>query len=157
SAAGRQGLRLAPVDGSPQGPHNERGMRVRGVWAGVIFCGLLAAGFLVATTAFGARSDTPVKTQTFTDPVGDHQQDEPVMRGGSVASAADGTLTFTIALPGMTFFGPNNAVALFLDTDRNRSTGQDGSDYVIDMTLGTNHLPVTGLYHSITPTTSSGS
>ena len=130
-------------------------MRVRGVWAGVILCGLLAAGFVVATAALGARNDSPVETQTFTDPTGDNQQDAPDITGGSVASAADGTLTFAIALPGMTFFGPNNSVAVFLDTDRDRSTGQDGSDYVIDMTLGTNHLPLTGLYHSITPVATS--
>jgi hypothetical protein len=130
-------------------------MRVRGVWAGVVLCGLLAAGFLVATAALGARDDPPVKTQTFTDPTGDAEEDAPDITGGSVALATDGTLTFTVAIPGMTFFGPNNAVAMFLDTDRNRSTGQDGSDYVIDMTLAPNHLPVTYLYQSIPPQTSS--
>src|SRR5260221_8282546 len=90
---------------------------------------LFAAG--IAVSAFGARADTPLKSQTYTDPAGDQTPGGPDITGVVVDNHADGTLDFSIALPREPALINGEAVVIWIDADNNATTGQNGFDALL--------------------------
>jgi hypothetical protein len=83
---------------------------------------LLAAVFASACVLTSAFADT-----AFTDPTGD-AADAPDVTGVAVSNDTGGNILFHIAL---TNFTPESRVTIYLDTDKNASTGDDGFDYLL--------------------------
>jgi len=81
---------------------------------------LLAAVFASACVLTSALADTP-----FTDPAGD-AVDAPDVTGVTVSNDTGGNILFHVALANFT---PESRVTIYLDTDKNASTGEDGADY----------------------------
>lgn len=65
----------------------------------------------------------------FTDPAGDAAV-APDVTGVAVSNDAGGNILFHITL---TNFTPESLVRVYLDTDKNASTGDEGSDYLVDL------------------------
>ena len=82
---------------------------------------LLAAVFASACVLTSAVADT-----AFTDPAGDAAE-APDVTGVTVSNDTGGNILFHVAL---TNFTPESLVQVYLDTDKNASTGDDGSDYL---------------------------
>jgi hypothetical protein len=80
----------------------------------------LAVVFASACVLTSALADT-----AFTDPAGD-AADAPDVTGVTVSNDTGGNILFHIAL---TNFTPESRVTIYLDTDKNASTGEDGADY----------------------------
>ena len=83
---------------------------------------LLAAVFASACLLTSALADT-----AFTDPAGD-AADAPDVTGVTVSNDTGGNILFHIAL---TNFTPESRITIYLDTDKNASTGDDGADYLL--------------------------
>jgi hypothetical protein len=90
---------------------------------------LFAAG--IAVSAFGAHADTPLKSQTYTDPASDEPSGAPDITGIVVDNHADGTIDVAVALPRAPALSSTEAVGVLIDSDLNRTTGQDGFDYLL--------------------------
>jgi hypothetical protein len=96
---------------------------------------VFAAGLVLAVGAFGARSDTPVKSQTYDDPRGDAPQQAPDIAGVVVDDYADGTLEFDVALPDRPVLPNYTSVIVLVDSDRSATTGDpQGYDYALQAT-----------------------
>jgi len=102
-------------------------LRLAGVLAAAAL--LFAAG--IAVSAFGARNDAPLKSQTYTDPIGDAPQMVPDLGDTVVSDFADGTLQFQIALPEEPVLAQYQNVGVLIDNDGNPATGQNGFDYLV--------------------------
>jgi hypothetical protein len=83
--------------------------------------GVVAAALLLATPLSAAMRDA-----TFTDPAGDPTGGAPDLTAVSVTNDVGGTIQFHVAV---TNFTPESEVVLWLDTDKNLSTGDLGFDY----------------------------
>jgi len=102
-------------------------------------------GLLVtATTTAAARTASGLSgspslvggTTTYTDPAGDAQGGPDVTTGTISTDPPTGTITITLNVPGYlppTSDGLERDVLVWLDTDRNRATGdpQDGTEYAL--------------------------
>jgi hypothetical protein len=105
--------------------------------AAIVAASIGAAGTGAATTA---GSHNP---QVFADPTGDSGSG-PDIATVTIRNTAAGVIRFDIAVPNAGQLLPDDSVvAVFLDTDRNASTGSDGSDYTIQ-TTGSTGTPVLG-------------
>jgi len=82
---------------------------------------VLASGF-VLTSALADAS--------FSDPAGD-ANDAPDLTAVTVSNDTGGNITFHVAV---TNFTPESDVVIWLDTDKNASTGDDGSEYELSLT-----------------------
>jgi hypothetical protein len=90
---------------------------------------LFAAG--IAVSAFGAHADTPLKSQTYTDPQGDQTPGGPDITGVAVDNRADGTIDFSVALPREPAMISGEAVVVWIDSDNDATTGQNGFDALL--------------------------
>ena len=90
---------------------------------------------VVVTAAVGVAvmvTSVALADQTYKDPAGDGRSG-PDVTSVSVRNDDEGTLTFTIAWPGIEPLAKHNEIALLIDTDRNKDTGADaGADVVIE-------------------------
>ncbi|MHB8641547.1 MAG: hypothetical protein ACYDA3_01475 [Gaiellaceae bacterium] len=102
-------------------------VRLVGVLAAV--AALFVAG--IAVSAFGARADAPLKSQTYTDPAGDQTGGGPDITGVVVDNRADGTIDVSVALPREPALVSGEAVVVWIDTDSNATTGQNGFDALL--------------------------
>jgi hypothetical protein len=78
---------------------------------------VLVAALALATTAAAER--------TFADPAGDAGTAPDITQ--VVVSDGVGLISFLVSVP----LAPSTAVALYLNTDRNASTGKDGNEFVV--------------------------
>jgi len=81
----------------------------------------LVSGF-VLTSALADAS--------FTDPGGD-AKDAPDVTAVAVSNDAGGNISFHIAVTNLT---PESDIVIWLDTDKNASTGDDGAEYQLRLT-----------------------
>src|SRR5438067_2320697 len=99
------------------------------------FAAVFAAGLVLAVGAFGARSDAPLKSQTYDDPRGDAPSQTPDIAGIVVDNFSNGTLEFDIALPDRPVLPQYTQVAIRINSDRDKTTGDvDGFDYALSAT-----------------------
>lgn len=110
----------------------------------VTLAGVFAAGVSVA--ALGAHSDPPLKSQTYTDAVGDNQTYAPDIMSVVVENWTDGTLEFRVALPREPAFPTYRAVGVFVNSDRNAATGENGHDYVLSVAGNSSGAPSRALW-----------
>jgi hypothetical protein len=82
----------------------------------------LATAFASACVLTSALAGT-----AFTDPAGD-AADAPDVTGVAVSNDAGGNILFHVTLANFT---PESRVTIYLDTDKNASTGEDGADYLL--------------------------
>jgi hypothetical protein len=73
---------------------------------------------------------TPSPSQTYTDPTGDSQS-APDVTTVTVSNDAAGNTTFRVTIANRPALAPDDAVLIWLDSDRNPSTGSYGTDYVV--------------------------
>ena len=86
------------------------------------------------TTGAGAASKChPLATATFADPTGDGSgANAPDITGVTVTSYEGGGTAFQIALANQSEFSSDMLVRIFIDSDKNASTGNDkGFEYMI--------------------------
>ena len=96
---------------------------------------VFAGGLILAVGAFGARGDTPIHSQTYDDPKGDAPTQTPDIAGVTVDNFSNGTLEFDVALPDRPVLPQYTQVAVRINSDRDKSTGDaDGFDYAVDAT-----------------------
>jgi len=111
---------------------------------------LLTAVPLVATLVLAAAA---AGAATFVDPTGDSGT-APDITSAQITNDARGRITFRLTLPNRTTaLQPTDVVFVFMDTDRNRSTGAaEGDDHALEVTPeritvlrwdGTQYAPVT--------------
>lgn len=93
----------------------------------LIFFPLLAL-LVTAGAASGARAISI----TMTDAVGDSLGGAADIRGATIRDDGRGTLTFQFDLADRSELGRDDVTQVFLDTDLNQATGQDGDDYLIE-------------------------
>jgi hypothetical protein len=98
------------------------------VLGGVALLGILTAN---AVSSTAARSDPPLKSQTYSDPPSDAPFGTPDISSVLAENWSDGTIGFKISIPReSTLFG-NQGIGVYIDSDVNRSTGQSGDDYIV--------------------------
>jgi hypothetical protein len=90
---------------------------------------LFAAG--IAVSAFAAQADTPLKSQTYTDPAGDQTPGGPDITGVVVDNRSDGMIDVSVALPREPALISGEAVVVWIDTDGDSTTGQNGFDALL--------------------------
>jgi hypothetical protein len=88
----------------------------------VVFAAALASGFVLTS----ALADSP-----FTDPVGDATGNAPDITAVQVSNDSGGNITFHVAVANGT---PESELTIWLDTDKNASTGDNGYDYRLGLT-----------------------
>ena len=94
----------------------------------VTTAGLLAAGALVSiAVATGSRT---ANSTSFDDASGDNQNGPDVTRV-RVTNRDDGMLVFEITVPNRESMSGNESIEVFMDTDRNGSTGTNGADFAL--------------------------
>ena len=86
----------------------------------VLFAAAVASGFML-TSALGDA--------TYTDPTGDATGNAPDITDVQVTNDNGGQITFNISVTNLT---PESDLFVFLDTDKNATTGDHGSDYVLE-------------------------
>lgn len=89
---------------------------------------LLAVGALLAIS--GAAGSSSSNSTAFEDPSGDGKEGADVTRV-RVTNQDDGQLVFEITLPNRESLIGSESIQLFIDTDRNGSTGSSGADFGI--------------------------
>lgn len=101
-------------------------MRVRLAW--IVAC-LVAAVSLVAATTVGDAAATPraAADQSYADPGGDAGAGTDIIAVTVRNDPASGAIAIQVASASPIV--ANHAVAIFIDADRNQSTGSDGDDY----------------------------
>lgn len=82
---------------------------------------------VVAVLASGFVLTSALADASFTDPAGD-AQDAPDVTAVTVSNDTGGNIMFHIAV---TNFTPESEIVIYLDTDKNASTGDDGSEYLL--------------------------
>jgi hypothetical protein len=92
---------------------------------------------VTASSGLPANGASPAGTMTFTDPAGDSQGGPDVTTVTITGDEASGTIRVTVNAPGYlptSSDGLERDVGLWLDTDRNRLTGdpQDGTEYGLE-------------------------
>jgi hypothetical protein len=101
-------------------------------------------GAIVAVAAFAplgsaARSAAVPKPASFTDPSGD-ANGAPDVTGATASVDSNGAISVDVQIAGgLATANPNEDIFLFLDTDRNPSTGSSGAEYAFDDTPGTGY------------------
>src|SRR5262245_472210 len=110
--------------------------------AAVALAVIAPAGFLAANavSSTGGRLADPLNATTFTDPTFDNEARAPDIAEGSVESFTDGLLRFKVALPRQVSMVRGDGFGVFLDSDRNRGTGDGGAEYILAVD-GRNGLP----------------
>ena len=110
--------------------------------AAVALAVIAPAGFLAANavSSTGGRLADPLNSTTFTDPTLDNEARAPDIAGGTLESFTDGLLRFTVSLPRQTGITRGDGFGIFLDSDRNRVTGDGGAEYILAVD-GRNGLP----------------
>jgi hypothetical protein len=91
---------------------------------------VLAAAVVSALASLSALADA-----AYTDPAGDATGDAPDITGVRVSNDTGGQILFSVAVSNLT---PESMLWLTLDTDNNKATGKDGSDYVLSWTASAN-------------------
>jgi hypothetical protein len=91
---------------------------MKSVWLSA--AALLAVAVLGVSVA-GAES-------SWTDPAGDATGDAPDITGVQISNDSGGQLLFSIAVSNLT---PESSLYLFLDTDKNATTGHEGNEYIL--------------------------
>ena len=81
-----------------------------------------AAAFASACVVTSALADV-----SFTDPAGD-AADAPDVTAVTVSNDTGGNILFHVTVANFT---PESRVVIYLDTDKNASTGEDGSEYLL--------------------------
>jgi len=100
-----------------------------GVALGVVaLLGILAANAVSSTSA---RTDPPLKSQTYNDPPSDAPNSTPDIFSVTASNWSDDTIGFKVSMPRDTTLSGNQGVGIYMDTDLNRATGQTGDDYFI--------------------------
>jgi hypothetical protein len=98
----------------------------------------LAALLFAAPAALGGSARTAANAQTFTDSVGE-DPNAPDITSVAVSNDDAGNITFTINISNRPALTPDMIMVVFLDTDRNPSTGDPdalGAEYLIQLVPG---------------------
>jgi hypothetical protein len=104
---------------------------------------LIFAVLLALPVTAGAATGARAISITMSDAVGDSQGGAADIRGASIRDDGHGTLTFRFDLMDRTALSADDTTLVFLDTDMNPATGQEGDDYLI-FADGSDHT--VGLY-----------
>lgn len=95
----------------------------------------LTSAAVVAATALAvfpsAAGSSAANSGTFADPAGD-AGGAPDVTSLTISDSAAGVIQFAFSVTGMT---TDAAVFVFMDTDRNAATGNDGDDYEVDVSI----------------------
>ena len=110
--------------------------------AAVALAVIAPVGFLAANavSSTGGRLADPLNATTFTDPTLDNEARAPDIAGGTLESFTDGLLRFTVSLPRQVTITRGDGFGIFIDSDRNRATGDAGAEYILAVD-GKNGLP----------------
>ena len=93
---------------------------------------IIVLGAMVALLLFGASGAGAAST--FTDPQGDAVAGAADITQVVVSNDLDGNVTFAVTIADRTTFTPDDLLFIFLNTDKNTSTGVAGIDYAIVVT-----------------------
>lgn len=90
---------------------------------GIVAVGAALAGLILVA---GSSAD-----QSYSDPAGDATSGAPDIRAIRVVNDSSGTITFAVSVAG--FPGSEAFVGLYLDSDRNSATGDEGIDMYFEL------------------------
>src|SRR5689334_4966932 len=93
------------------------------VLVGVGVLGVLSAS---ALSSPAARTDPPVKAQTYPDASGDNPGTAPDITSVTAENWGDGTIGFKVSMPREAALFGNQGVGIYIDSDQDRKTGQFG-------------------------------
>ncbi len=111
--------------------------RISWVMAVVVLCASLAAAVQAGSAATSTRAVAVDNSATFTAGSGQNPA-APVIKNVTVSNDDSGSITFIVRLSNRTTLPEEESVLIFLDTDRNPTTGgQYGSEVVLMNTKGT--------------------